>query len=193
MDTILSKSERKRRAKNIEQLVSELAALPDSEINSLPCEQEVQVELCAAKNLKGGAKKRQLKYATKLLRDMPVDGLFDYLAKKKGSLLKQNREFHDLEYMRDLLISEAVERYVDTMHNDRYVNDNEHFTFSWNSEALQIIIKQLPHVDQEILKTAAIQFAKTRNKKFSRELFRILKAAADKSRYAQKQDMDNGL
>ena len=105
MDSQLSRSEKKRRAKSIEQLVNELASLTDNEIISLPCEQGIQEEIRSAKNLKGGAKKRQLKYATKLLRDKPVEELYDFLAQKKGSLLKKNREFHELENFRNLLIN----------------------------------------------------------------------------------------
>ena len=98
MDSQLSRSEKKRRAKGVEQLVYELAALPANDIDSLPCDTDVRDEIFSAKKLKGGAKKRQLKYVTKLLRDRPVDDLYDFLAKKKGSALKQQREFKEIEY-----------------------------------------------------------------------------------------------
>ena len=68
MESQLSRSERKRRAQDIEQLVLELAALPEREIGKIPCDSHIQDEIHAAKDLKGGAKKRQLKYVTKLLR-----------------------------------------------------------------------------------------------------------------------------
>ena len=193
MNSQLSKSEKKRRAKGIEQLVYELASLPDREIVTLPCDLEIQEEIRAAKNLKGGAKKRQLKYATKLLRDKPVDELYDFLARKKGSLLKKNREFHELEHFRDHLISEAVQQYDDMIQNGGYINENEQFGFSWESEALDNIVYHFPDVNQTSLKNTAIQFARTRNKKFSRELFRILKAALEKSLYSQIKGKDNGV
>ena len=193
MNSQLSKSEKKRRAKGIEQLVYELASLPDREIVTLPCDLEIQEEIRAAKNLKGGAKKRQLKYATKLLRDKPVDELYDFLARKKGSLLKKNREFHELEHFRDHLISEAVQQYDDMIQNGGYINENEQFGFSWESEALDNIVYHFPNVDQKLLKNSAIQFARTRNKKFSRELFRILRAAHEKKLYTQIKGNDNGV
>jgi ribosome-associated protein len=193
MNSQLSKSEKKRRAKGIEQLVYELASLPDREIVTLPCDLEIQEEIRSAKNLKGGAKKRQLKYATKLLRDKPVDKLYDFLAQKKGSLLKKNREFHELEHFRDNLISEAVQQYDEMIQNDGYINENEQFGFSWESEALDNIVYHFPDVNQTSLKNTAIQFARTRNKKFSRELFRILKAALEKSLYSQIKGKDNGV
>ena len=189
----LSKSEKKRRAKGIEQLVYELASLPDREILILPCDKEIQEEIRSTKNLKGGAKKRQLKYATKLLRDKSVDELYEFLAQKKGSLLKKNREFHDLEHLRNLLVDEAVQHYEDMMHNDGYINENEPSDLFRKSEALNVIVGHFPDIDQALLKNAAIQFARTRNRKFSRELFRILKAALEKKQFSKIEGKINGV
>ena len=193
MDLQLSKSEKKRRAKGIEQLVYELASLPDREILVLPCDQEIQEEIRSAKNLKGGAKKRQLKYATKLLRDKSIDELYEFLEKKKGSLLKKNREFHDLEHLRNLLVDEAVQHYEDMMHNNGYINENEPSDLFRESEALNVIEDHFPDIDQALLKNAALQFARTRNRKFSRELFRILKAAQEKKQYSKRKGNNNGV
>ena len=193
MDSQLSKSERKRRAKGIEKLVYELASLPHNEINALPCDQEIREEILSAKNQKGGAQKRQLKYATKLLRKNPVDDLYDFLAKKKGSSLQKNREFHNLEHLRNLLINETLQQYEDMMQSNRDINEDDPFDILGESDALATIEDQLPDVDQTLLKNTAIQFAKTRNKKFSRELFRVLKAEFEKKQFSQKQDKDNGI
>jgi len=193
MDLQLSKSEKKRRAKGIEQLVYELASLPDREILVLPCDQEIQEEIRSAKNLKGGAKKRQLKYATKLLRDKSIDELYEFLEKKKGSLLKKNREFHDLEHLRNLLVDEAVQHYEDMMHNNGYINENEPSDLFRESEALNVIEDHFPDIDQALLKNAALQFARTRNRKFSRELFRILKAALEKKQFSKTEGNNNGV
>jgi hypothetical protein len=38
-----------------------------------------------------------------------------------------------------------------------------------------------------------MQFAKTRNRKFSRELFRVMKAAMEKAQFRQQQDKNNGI
>jgi ribosome-associated protein len=193
MDSQLSKSEKKRRAKGIEQLVSELAALPLGEIASLPCDQEIRAEIGSAKNLKGGARKRQLKYATKLLRDKPAEDLYDFLALKKGSMLKEKREFHELEHFRNTLITEAVQFYEEMMHDNGYMNENEPVEFLPESKTIQDIVNHLPEVDQVSLKNAAMQFARTRNRKFSRELFRIMKAAREKTHFSQQQDKNNGI
>jgi ribosome-associated protein len=193
MDSQLSKSEKKRRAKGTEQLVFELAALPQGEIDSLPCDKEVRDEIVSAKNLKGGARKRQLKYATKLLRDRPLEQLYDFLARKKGSMLKEKREFQELEHFRNMLISEAVQLYDEIKETDGYANEFEPGEILQDSKTMQAIARQLPHADQELLRNAAIEFARTRNRKFSRELFRILRAAMEKAQFAQKQERNDGI
>ena len=186
MDPQLSRSEKKRRAKGIEQLVHELAALPVNVIVSLPCDPEVRDQIRAAKNLKGGAKKRQLKHVTKTLRDRPVDDLYDFLAKKKGSALKKKREFQEIEYLRNLLLNEALALYNDTLQQGRYFAEgNEAGDFLENSEALSFIAARFPYIDIILIKNTAEQFAKTRNRKFSRELFRIIQAAFEKTQFTQ--------
>jgi len=186
MDSQLSKSERKRRAKDIEKLVYELALLPDREINALPCDQAIREEILSAKNQKGGAQKRQLKYATKLLRNKPVDDLYDFLAQQKGSSLQKNREFHNLEHLRNLLINEAIQQHEDMMQNNRYIDEDDSMDILRESDALEAIVEQIPDVDQRLLKNTAIQFVRTRNRKFSRELFRVLKAEFEKEQYSKK-------
>jgi ribosome-associated protein len=193
MDSQLSKSEKKRRAKGAEQLVIELVALPPREIASLPCDEEVRNEILAAKNLKGGSRKRQLKYATKLLRDRPVEQLYDFLARKKGSILKEKRELQELEHFRNLLITEAIQLYDEKKNVDGYANENEPGDFLQDSKTIRAIARQLPEVDGALLKNTAIQFARTRNRKFSRELFRIMRAALEKAQFAQIQDGNNGI
>ena len=193
MDSQLSKSEKKRRAKGIEQLVAELAVLPLREIALLPCDQEIREVIAAAKELKGGSRKRQLKFATKLLRDKPADELYDFLARKKGSILKEKREFRELEHFRNALITEAVQRYEQRMHDNGYVNEFEPPKFLKDSMIIRDIVNHLPEVDLVSLKNAAIQFARTRNRKFSREVFRIMKAAMEKTHFSQHEDKNNGI
>jgi ribosome-associated protein len=193
MDFQLSKSEKKRRAKGIEQLVIELAALPMAEIIALPCDQEVRDEIASARNLQGGARKRQLKYATKLLRSKSVEELYSFLSQKKGSMLKEKHEFHELEHYRNLLITEVLQLYEERMHSNGYVNENEPVEFLHDSQTIRTIVKHLPEVDQTQLRNTAIQYAKTRNRKFSRELFRIMKAAAEKEQFSQKRNKSNGI
>jgi ribosome-associated protein len=186
MDSQLSRSEKKRRAKSIEHLVIELAALTKTELQNLPCDDEIRGEIVTAQTLKGGARRRQLKYVTKLLREKPVEELYEFLAEKKGSSLKKNQQFHELEHLRNLLINEAVQSYEDCKYQDGYLNENEPEKFLDNSKTIGMIRAHLPLVDRTSLKNTAMQFARTRNRKFSRELFRIMKAALEKGQFVQK-------
>ncbi len=188
MDSQLSKSEKKRRAKGIEDLVNELAGLSAGAIASLPCDPEVRLEIAGVKSLKGGARKRQLKYATKLLRDKSVEELYEFLARERGSQLKEKRDFHKLEHFRNLLLTETVQRYEEKKYDHGYVNEDEPGEYLHDTEALRAIVEYLPEVDQVSLKNTAMQFARTRNRKFSRELFRIMRAAREKAQFSQKLD-----
>ena len=184
MVSYLSRSEMKRRAKNVEDLVHELAALAPQDITSLPCDTEVRNEIGFARNLKGGARKRQLKYVTKLLRERPLEELYDFLAKKKGSALKKQREFQELEHLRNMLLNEAIDIGAEILQQEGYsAEETEAGDLFADSPALNAITERFPDIDIQLLKDTAFQFAKTRNRKFSRELFRILRAASEKAQF----------
>lgn len=189
METQLSKSEKKRRAKNIEQMVHELAALPVGEIINLPCGEELQQEVVKTKNLKSGARKRQIKYITKLLRQHPIEDLFLYLEEKKGSNLKQKREFHELEHLRDSLINEAVQVYG-LWREGEYGDKEVSIESIWESETIKVIKSRFSGIDHKMMRKLALQFARSHNKRFSRELFRMLKAAGERAQFRQP-DNDN--
>ena len=53
----------------------------------------------------------------------------------------------------------------------------------WPSDLLEGIVAEYSHIDELELRRSAYQYARTRNKSHSRELFRILRAAAEKQRY----------
>lgn len=178
-----SRSEKKRQAKRLELLIGELAGLSPGEIEALPCDREIKEQIASARGLKGGARKRQLKYAAKLLRNRPVEPLYDFMADKKGSALKEKHDFHELEHLRNLLLDEAVLHYEEQRKTDGFVSEKIAVSFPADSRAIEIIGAHLPQVDLNQLKDVALQFARTRNRRFSRELFRIMRAAREKAQY----------
>jgi ribosome-associated protein len=184
MDQQLSKSEKKRRAKSIEQMVLELASLSDGELHILPCNNEIQKEIVKIKKLKSGARKRQIKYITKLLRNEAPDDLFRFLEEKKGSVLKKEREFHELEQLRDELINEAMQFYDDLI-NEQEADVSGRLDENWKSEAVHLIKNRFPEIEVNILKKSALQFARTHNKRYSRELFKVMKAASERAQFAK--------
>ncbi len=176
----LSRSEQKRRIKQLEKLVVELAALSPGILKKLPVSQEVRELILEVSNLKGGARKRQIKYITKLLRSEPAEPLYDFLAKRKGNELLQTKQFHEVEYLRDRLIEEAISARRKARENHQDLEE------SWESSVVKDITEELPSVDNKGLSRLGFLFAMTRSKKHSREIFRMLQAAREQEEMNRK-------
>ncbi|HEB68122.1 MAG TPA: DUF615 domain-containing protein [Desulfobulbus sp.] len=175
----LSRSEQKRRIKEVEQLVRELVELPDQILNRLPGDEEL-IALCKeTKSLKGGARKRQIKYITKLLKKEPVTELYDFLSKRKGASLHRKKQLHELEYLRDNLLDEAIAL--------RKVlrSEQQELSETWESATITEIRKQMPAIDPIALSRLAAIFARTRQPRHSREIFRLLRAAQEQGEREQ--------
>ncbi|MCI5221406.1 MAG: DUF615 domain-containing protein [Candidatus Electrothrix sp. AR4] len=178
----LSRSEQKRRIKQLEKLVVELADLPPALLNKLPADEEVRILLKEVADLKGGARKRQIKYITKVLRNEPAEGLYDFLTKRKGTKLEKKKQLHEIEYLRDILIEEAIaaRRKAKEEHRD--------LTEDWSSTVVEDIAEELPTVDRKELNRLAFLFAMSRNRQHSRELFRMLQAAQEQELIRRKME-----
>ncbi|MCI5212168.1 MAG: DUF615 domain-containing protein [Candidatus Electrothrix sp. ATG2] len=176
----LSRSEQKRRIKQVEKLVEEMAVLPASLLGELPVDEEVRLLLQEIAGLKTGSRKRQIKYITKLLRDEPTEELYAFLEKRKGTALQKKKQFHEVEYLRDILIEEAItaRREAKAEHLD--------LTEDWSSKVVKDIAAELPSVDRHELHRLAFFFAMSRNKQHSREIFRLLQAAQEREAMARK-------
>jgi len=171
----LSRSEQKRRIKEIEQLVRELVELPAQVLTKLPCNNELIFLFKETRSLKGGARKRQIKYITKVLKKEPVTELYAFLSKRKGASLHQKKQFHELEYLRDNLLDEAIAL--------RKVlrSEQQELAETWESETISEIQKQFPSIDPVALSRLAAIFARTRQPRHSREIFRLLRAAQEQA------------
>ena len=181
MDYYLSKSEKKRRAKNIEKLAVELVSLSPTDIKKLPCEDFIKQEILDTRGLKAGARKRQLKYLTKNLRHVDSAPLLDFMAGQKGSQLKQAKEFHELENLRDSIINEAIEAARDAK------REQVDFDRNWHSPALEAAAEEFADLDIQVIRQAAWRFTKSRKAAQNREIFRLLKAAAEKKQWEEKE------
>jgi len=173
----ISRSEQKRRIKEIEQLVGELAQLPVSELNKCPCSDEIRTLLKETAALKGGARKRQLKYVTKLLKDEPLEELYQYLAQRKGRALVQKKQFHEVEYLRDALLNEALEE------QQRCKQEEEPWSELWESRVVEEILQQFPKAEKNTLLRSSFLFTQTRNPRHSREIFRYIMAQFEQQRF----------
>ena len=175
----LSKSELKRQHKQVETAAKEVAVLNNNELGKLPLEAEVVEAVKLCRTLKGGALKRQIKYVAKLLKQGEVDDLLRQLAQMKGSRLEEDRFHHQAERLRDAIINEALD------FRDECVQEGKTMEMDWPSDILGGIAEDYSYVDELELRRSAYQYVRTRNKTHSRELFRILRAAAEKQRYLQ--------
>lgn len=171
----LSRTEQKRRIKEVEKLVKGLVELPVQQLSKLPCNSEIVDLFKEIHLLKGGARKRQIKYITKMLKNEPLEELYTFVAQRKGSALRENKQFHELEYLRDSLLDEAIE--------DRKIlrSEQQELSETWSSETVAEIKRLFPRIDDVALKRLSAIFARTRQIRHSREIFRILRAAQEQA------------
>lgn len=169
----ISRSEKKRLFKQVEDLARELAGLSDNDLKKLPAEDEIKDEILECRGLKAGARKRQIKYLAKVLRQYALDDILNHLKAKKGSALKQNQLFHDAERWRDVIINEAME----ILEHCR--KEQLDFEPSYPSHLILEIIDELSSLNEGDLRRCTYQYVRTHNKTHYRELFRMIKAAMD--------------
>ncbi len=173
----VSKSELKRQHKQVEAAAREIILLNDSELVGLQVSGELIAAVTLCRTLKGGSLKRQIKFIAKLLKQEPVDEILGLLAKKKGSKLEENKLQHEAERLRDAIINEALAA------REQCLQQGQVMDLEWQSEALAAAVSMYPGIDENELRRSAHQYARSRNKVHQRELFRMLKAAAEKARF----------
>ena len=174
----ISRSEQKRRVQEVGKLVVELANLPLQVIDRAPCNESIRALLQEAGPLSGGARQRHLRYLTKLLKTEPLDELYAYISQYRGKGLTERKQFRELEQYRDALINEAIEeqRHCAAMQLD--------WEERWQSRTLAELAERLPQIDVPALTRLAALFARTRNPRHSREIFRSLRASLEQHQRA---------
>ena len=109
----ISRTEQKRRAKEIESLSHELADLPPADLAKLPCDDFLREEIRMTGKLKSGSRKRQIKYIAKELRQQPIDEILAFLVERRGSRLRNKIADKELERLRNDIIAAAIDQYND--------------------------------------------------------------------------------
>ena len=169
----ISRSEQKRLFKQVEALASELVELSDNDLKKFPGNEEVKAEIIECRGLKAGARKRQIKYLAKVLRQYSLDEIYTYLKERKGSSLQENQIFHQAERWRDVIINDAMEIF------DECRSERVEFEPDFHSENIGSLILECPDIDEKDLRRCTYQYVRSRNKTYYRELFRIVKAAIE--------------
>ncbi len=168
----------------MEELAHELVELAAGEIALLPTDDLLKKELRAAHAMKGGARKRQTKYIAGELRRQDTTELSSFLAARKGSRLRENEEFHELENLRQAIISDVIAAQDEVRGLDLPLPND------WESPALEQAQQVFPGLDARAIRTAAHRYARSRKIAHSREIFRQLKTAHDRQRYQELQERE---
>lgn len=174
----ISRSEQKRRAQQLEHLAAALVSLPAHLVSQLPCPPGFADELRRTAAMKGGARKRQIKYLARLLRTAETqEELYHFVDRHQGRALTARREERQLEQYRNALLTEALEGSASS--------DQDEGGEWWESPTLQELRQWLPGVDARALLRLARRFAQTRDPRHSREIFRLLRAALEREKRSQ--------
>ena len=177
----ISKSARKRRFKQEEEAAEEIALLSDKDLKVFPGSEKVKDAIIACRGLKGGARKRQIKYLAKVMRSESMDEILYYLAEKKGSQLKSNIIHKEAERLRDVIINEAIDNQQNCLQNGVVWEPD------WPGDEIDTVVQRYP-LDEGDLRKSVYQYARTRIHGNYREVFRILKAAVEKEEFQRRME-----
>lgn len=166
----ISRSEQKRRVKEVERLVAELVSLPAQVLGQAPVPEDLRRMLIETSALRGGVRQRQVKYLTKLIQSHPIEALYDLVVSHRGKHLAVRKQLHTLEFYRDALIDEALRRQENCREQGLAWEE------SWSSETVRELRNRMPEIDPLLLTRLAYLFARTRNPRYSREIFRYLRS-----------------
>ncbi|MFZ7108412.1 ribosome biogenesis factor YjgA [Avibacterium avium] len=153
----VSKSEIKRDAEALKQLGEKLVNLTKTNLEKIPLEENILDAIALAQRLQKEAKRRQLQYIGKLLRQVDAEPIQEALDKIENKHNHQQALLHKLELLRDELIAKG-------------------------DEALSNVLNDYPNADRQHLRNLirAAQKEKAQNKppKTYREIFQYLKELA---------------
>lgn len=179
MEERISRSEQKRQFKQLESAAKELSELSDLDLRRLPGSDELKDEIVLCRKTKAGAKKRQIKYIAKILKNEELGEMLRFLQERKGSKLEENQFQHEAERLRDSIVDDALLAYDDCR------KFQEKWELDWQSNAIDYVVTRFPDIDENELRRSAHQYARSRSKTHYRELFRIIKAAGEKNRLSE--------
>ncbi len=168
-----SRSEVKRSFRRIEEAAAVLSELSNNDLEKFPGSREIRDQILACRGLKSGARKRQIKYLAKVMRQEPLDDIYTFLTQRKGSDLQEKEVFHAAERLRDAMINEAVEDH------GHHLQMQIPWEPVWESEIIGQAVRDYPGLKENDIRKSVYQYVKSRNRVHYRELFRMVKAAID--------------
>lgn len=169
----ISRSALKRQFKETEQVAAELADFTDSDLKKLAISDELKQEIRSIRGLKGGTRKRQVKYLAKLIRQQPLTEIYDFLAERKGSDLKSRKTFQEAERLRDVIINEAIDNH------EQCRQEGFDWEMDWPTREIREAVDRYLDLNEGEIRKITYSYVKTRNRAHYRELFRMVKAAIE--------------
>ncbi len=108
LESVVSKSQKKREMHELLHLTEQALTLSEEKLTSTGLDEQVLRAFAEARKMKpSGARNRQLKYITKLIKGESTQVLEDYLRETAEAQLMESKRFHQLEKWRDRLIAEG--------------------------------------------------------------------------------------
>jgi ribosome-associated protein len=169
----ISRSEQKRRIKEVEKLVGELVKLPSQALMQAEGLEEIRDLLTEAADMEGSVRHRQIKHLTKFIAAMPLEPLYALVSQYRGKALSEKKQQHTIEFFRDAIINEALEV------QRQFEEYGEGLTENWESETVAELQTQMPEIEPMTLSRLAYFFTRNRNPRYSREIFRYLKSVQE--------------
>ncbi len=102
---LISKSQRKREVQELRSLAEKLVKLTDEQLSPLSDTTITNAIHEYRKITKGNARKRQVSYISKLLRNIEIEDISNLIARYDASSKIHARQFHQLEQWREQLIT----------------------------------------------------------------------------------------
>lgn len=155
-----TKSALKRQMTALQKMGETIVGLPDAQLKKIPLENPLLDAVKMARSLKSHeAKRRQLQYIGKLMRNIDAEPIQIALETVLNKNQQGKAHFHQIERWRDKLISEG-------------------------DEALEKLVEQYPHADRQhirqVMRKAQNDVAQEKNTGGETELFRCLRELVEK-------------
>jgi|TARA_B100000809_G_C15045310_1_gene497013 ribosome-associated protein len=150
-DSVISKTELKKDSKKIQEFGRKISELTINNIEAFKFPSNIYEATIDLKNIKSNsAKKRQVQYLGKLLREIDLTDAFLIMKQLKVSSQKEIQRNHIIEDWRDKLLS--------------------------NNDSITQFVDEYPKIDRQSLRQT-ISNAQKDNKspKYSRQLFKLIK------------------
>ena len=153
-DSIVSKTELKKDSKKIQQFGRKISELTINNIEAFKFPLNIYDAVIGLKNLKSNsAKKRQVQYLGKLLREFDLTHAFLVMKQLEVSSQKEIQRNHIVEGWRDKLLS--------------------------NNDSITEFVDEYPKIDRQSLRQTISNAQKekkdNKNPKYSRQLFKLIK------------------